>query len=167
MILVILAFAIYGGINRNTFIPSDLISEAAPIVAVVISLLTFIVLWRHQNPNEPYNNFGPIHRALAVVLGAMMLFPIGWLAMWGVASAIVWATAPESSVQASVDYVHKEHHGKGCSYRLQVHASSLPRSISPCVSKEIWQKAKPEIPVTLVVASGPLGTHLVDARLSD
>lgn len=163
-VLVIAAFAIYGGLNQHNFLPSDSVSEAAPVVAGLVSLAISFALWRDDNPNAPYNSYGPVRRTFAVGLLAVVAFGMSWMAILGLSSAIVQAAAPESSVQATVGTVYPERRGKGCHHRVELHTSNLSTSISPCVPEDLWRRAKPGTPVTLVAVSGALGTQLVDVR---
>lgn len=164
--LVVAAFAIYGGLNQYNFLPSDPVLAAAPIMASFAALAIALVCWRDGNPIARYNSFGPLRRTLAIGLIALVAFGLGWMATLGLSGAIV-RTGPVLIVQASVAAVHPERRGKGCHYRLQLRAASLSNSISPCVPEELWQRAKPGIPVTLILASGALGAQVVDVRIED
>ena len=164
-VLVIAAFAIYGGLNRHNFLPSDLVSEAAPIAAAIVSLAFAVALWRDDNPNAPYNNYGPIRRAFSIGLGAVVAFGLSWMATFGLSSAIVRAGAPESSVEATIEAVYPEGRGKGCHYRVQLHASNLTAPVNPCIPEELWRRARPGAHVTVVAVSGALGTQLIDVRV--
>ena len=164
--LVVVAFAIYGGLNQYNFLPSDSASAAAPIMASIVSLAITLACWRDRNPSAPYNSFGPLRRTLAIGIITLVFFGLGWMTTLGLSGAIV-RTGPIFVAQASVATVYPERRGKGCHYRLQLRTASLSTSISPCVPEELWHRAKPGIPVTLVMASGALGAQVVDVRIEN
>lgn len=164
---IVIAFAIYSGLNRHNFEPSDAVSTAAPFLAALVCLFATVAFWRSDNPDAPHNKAGLIRGILAVGCFAAFAFVMGWMAIFGVSAVLMRAVTSELAVRVGVVSVYPEGKGKGCHYRMELHASALSTPMSPCVSEELWRALKPGDTVTLVIATGSLGTQIVDVRGSD
>lgn len=164
---IVIAFAIYSGLNRHNFEPSDLVSTAAPFLATLLCLFATVAFWRSDNPDAPHNKAGLIRGILGVGCFAAVAFVMSWMAIFGVSAAVMRTVASELAVSVGVVSVHPEGKGKGCHYRLELHAPALSNPMSPCVSEELWRLLKPGDTVILVIATGPLGTQIFDVQGSD
>ena len=161
---VVMAFAIYSGLNRHNFEPSDAVSTAAPFLAGLVCLFATVAYWRSDNPDAPHNNAGLIRGALAIVCFAACAFVMSWMATFGASAVLMRAATPELAVRVGVVSVYPEGKGKGCHYRLELHTPALSTPVSPCVSEELWRELKPGDTITLVIAAGSLGTQILDVR---
>lgn len=56
----------------------------------------------------------------------------------------IWSKLAMTAVtsEASVIHVFKERKGRGCSFRIELSGGPLPESMTPCVSKEIWDSSR-------------------------
>ena len=89
---------------------------------------------------------------------------MSWMATFGASAVLMRAATPELALRVGVVSVYPEGKGKGCHYRLELHAPALSTPVSPCVSEELWRALKHGDTVTLVIATGSLGTQILDVR---
>ena len=92
---VVMAFAIYSGLNRHSFEPSDAVSTTAPFLAGLVCLFATVAYWRSDNPDAPHNNAGLIRGALAIVCFAACAFVMSWMATFGASAVLMRAATPE------------------------------------------------------------------------
>lgn len=163
----VLAFAIYSGLNRHNFEPSEVVSGAIVALAALVSLLAAVAYWRNDNPALPHNRSGPIRGLLAICGFAVCPFAMVWMASFGMAAAVLQVGSYDIAVEAKVVSVYPERTGKGFHYRLQLHAPASPGPISPCVSEALWRALKTGDTVTLVFATNVFGTQIVDVKTAE
>ena len=60
--LIVTVAAIYGGMNRRNFIPSDLVDALAMPLAAVMGVCALFAIFLDKNPNVHYNHYGPLRR---------------------------------------------------------------------------------------------------------
>ena len=161
---IVIAFAIYSGLNRHSFEPSDVVSTAAPFLAALLCLFATVAFWRSDNPDAPHNKAGLIQGVLGVGCFAAVAFVMSWMAIFGVSAVVMRTVASELAVSVGVVTVHPEGKGKGCHYRLELHAPALSKPMSPCVSEALWRALKPGDTVTLVFATNVFGTQILDVK---
>lgn len=165
--LCLLAFGIYAGINRSDYLPSAHTPQAAVLLGGLVALVASYAFLCDDNPIAPINRDRPFLKALATPCIAIGFFGIGWMATYGLAAAAMQFAAPTFEEKATVQTVYPQHRGKGCSYKLQIQASSSPIELSPCVSDKLWRNSKPGDTVQIVFASNLLGVQFIDMTAMD
>lgn len=159
-----LLIAVCGGAYLGRFHPSERTSQAALVVATLLSLGCAWTLWRDDNPRAALNGYGPVRRAIAVLVQAAVAFLLGWLSTYVISAVIVEIGAPAYEVPAHIDAVRPVRLGKGCRHELKLSSTYLPEPMTPCVSERVWQKARAGDAARVIVAANAVGMLMVDIQ---
>lgn len=155
-----LLIVVFGGAYLSRFHPSALTSQAAWVVAALLSLGCAWTLWRDDKPRGA----GSVRRAIAVLVHAAVAFVMGWLSTYVMSAVLVEIGAPAYEVPAHIDAVHPVRRGKGCHHQLKLSSTYLPEPMTPCVSQRVWQKASAGDAARVIVAANAVGMLMVDIQ---
>lgn len=159
--LIVTVAAIYGGMNRRNFIPSDLVDALAMPLAAVMGVCALFAIFLDKNPNVHYNHYGPLRRLSFVLVGTLFFSLMSWMAFyWGAPAFITQMWGDSSQVEVRVQKVFSKRTGRGCHHHIEISGPGLAGLAQPCVSKETWQQAKAGGLVRLQLSTSSLGVQI-------
>ncbi len=160
-VLLFLALAIYGLINRGNFTPSPDITLIAGPVSTAFGLVTTIYYYNNPQPDSKFSRLNTITKIFLFPIFAAFMFGIYWAALsWGIPLMHTVLAGAPARIEVTVVNRFPERDGKGCHYRIGIASSKIRPDGNTCVSQEIWSNAKPGDRLIVDIRIGTLGTAI-------
>lgn len=140
---VLLFFALIGLSNRTNIVPNAAWTPWCDVVGILVGVAGFWAASKDKNPKSKYNQYSPFKRFIALAFIFCISATMGYFCMsHSVPTIFSKFVLTPLTQEASVAYVWNERTGRGCSFRIDIAGGPLPKSVSPCVSKEIWSSSR-------------------------